>query len=786
MRRWILRIGVAFLLLLLLLVVALWLAMRASLPTLDGTAALPGLSAPVSIQRDALGVVTIDAANETDALRALGYVHAQERFFEMDLMRRASAGELSGLFGKIALDADKAARVHRMRARVRERLDEIAGDHRAQLDAYAQGVNAGLQALSARPWAYLVLRQQPQPWRPEDTALAGYAMYFDLQDARNHRELALWKLRAHVPPALYALLSYGGSGWDAPLTGPPTGDARLPGPGEVNLRALPAPAALASLSPLPDPPAIGSNNFAVSGDATRDGRAILANDMHLTLRAPNIWFRARLRYPDPRAEGGRVDINGVTLPGMPALVVGSNGHIAWGFTNGYIDAADWARLAKCGTGRYRVDGACVRLQAHRERIAVAGDAPFDMDVEEAPWGPVLAHDTDGSALALRWSAHLPGSLRLAFMDMTYARDLDDALRRVDRAAIPAQNLLVVDKHDVAWRIIGPLPQRTPGCDVPMTDGNACTPWALRSDNSPVVARPTSARLWSANARTIEDRPGAARLYDGNTFLGVRAHQIRDDLFARPQFDERALLAIQLDDRAALMERWWQLLQSRAKAPETPALHALAAASQAWDGRASTSSVSFRIAKSWRRAVHMRLSNGLAAPAKAALGDAFEMPEMPNFEGVAWPLVTQQPPHLLPRPFRSWTALFEDAAQEVLDGLKEEGPLAERTWGEANTARICHPLARALWFARPLLCMPADPLPGDGTTPRAQSPSMGASERMVVAPGHEADGILHMPGGQSGHPLSPFWGAGHADWVQGRATPFLPGATQYTLKLQPAR
>ena len=128
----------------------------------------------------------------------------------------------------------------------------------------------------------------------------------------------------------------------------------------------------------------------------------------------------------------------------------------------------------------------------------------------------------------------------------------------------------------------------------------------------------------------------------------------------------------------------------------------------------------------------------------------------------------------------------DAAQEVLNGLKEEGPLAERTWGEANTARICHPLARALWFARPLLCMPADPLPGDGTTPRAQSPSMGASERMVVAPGHEADGILHMPGGQSGHPLSPFWGAGHADWVQGRATPFLPGATQYTLKLQPAR
>ena len=157
--------------------------------------------------------------------------------------------------------------------------------------------------------------------------------------------------------------------------------------------------------------------------------------------------------------------------------------------------------------------------------------------------------------------------------------------------------------------------------------------------------------------------------------------------------------------------------------------------------------------------------------------------MPNFEGVAWPLVTQRPTHLLPRGYATWTALFEDAANEVRDALEQQGPLSERTWGEANTARICHPLARAIPFGRRLLCMPADPLPGDGTTPRAQTPDNGASERMVVSPGHEADGILHMPGGQSGHPLSPFWGAGHDDWVQGRPTPFLPGMTEHTLELK---
>src|SRR5688572_17726890 len=581
MTRWIVRIVAALLVLLLLLVLATWLAMRASLPTLDGAQSLPGLSSPVTIQRDALGVVTIDATNAADALRALGYVHAQERFFEMDLMRRSSAGELAALFGEAAVGVDKTARAHRMRARAQARLDEIAGDRRAELVAYTAGVNAGLAGLSSRPWAYLLLRQQPQPWRPEDTALVGYAMYFDLQASHFPRELRLWKLRPHVPPALYALLAHAGSSWDAPLTGPPTGDATLPGPDVLDMRELPVPA-LAARPAWSEPPPIGSNNFAVSGAATRDGRAILANDMHLALRAPSIWFRARVRYPDARAVGGRVDINGVTLPGLPAMVVGSNGHVAWGFTNAYIDTSDWARLTSCGKARFRIDGQCVPLQTHRERIDVAGGAPVDFDVRESPWGPVLDHDVDGNAFSLRWSAHLPGSLRLAFMDMAYARDLDDALRRANRAAIPAQNLLVVDRRDIAWRVIGPLPQRAEGCDATVPDADTCTPWSLRLDASPVVARPISARLWSANARTIEDRPGAARLYDGDTFLAVRANRIRADLFGRAQFDERALLGIQLDDRAVFLERWWRLLQSQAKSANvTSSLHALAEASAAW-------------------------------------------------------------------------------------------------------------------------------------------------------------------------------------------------------------
>jgi len=179
MLKWIKRLSLLLLALLVLVFGTGWWLMRGSLPRLEGDLALAGLSAPVTIQRDARGVVTIDAANETDMARALGYVHAQERYFEMDLMRRTSAGELSGLFGPIALDLDKTRRVHRMRARVNAHLDVFAGDRMPQLQAYTDGVNAGLEALAVRPWPYLVLRQQPRRWEIADSALTGYAMYFD-------------------------------------------------------------------------------------------------------------------------------------------------------------------------------------------------------------------------------------------------------------------------------------------------------------------------------------------------------------------------------------------------------------------------------------------------------------------------------------------------------------------------------------------------------------------------------------------------------------------------------
>ncbi|RZA33170.1 MAG: penicillin acylase family protein [Lysobacteraceae bacterium] len=812
MLKWIRR---AALVLSLLLVAGLgtgWWLMRGSLPALQGEVALPGLSAPVSVQRDALGVVTIDAASETDMARALGYVHAQERFFEMDLMRRTSAGELAELFGPIAVNLDKQHRVHRMRARVMANLDAFSGERTAQLQAYTDGVNAGLASLRVRPWPYLVLRQQPRRWELADSALTGYAMYFDLQDSQNTRELALWKMRPQLPPALFALLTHDGTEWDAPLFGQARGNAVLPGADEVNLARLPMPAS-GELAPLSDKGTPGSNNWAVSGALTADGRAIVADDMHLGLRAPNIWFRARLRYPDARARGGKVDISGFTLPGLPAVIVGSNTHIAWGFTNSYGDWADWAELALCPKGapaQAQAPGtaACVPARDFDEPIRVAGGADVDFRVRETAWGPVLHEPAGGKALALRWTPQLRGSLRVSFADLAVAGDIAEAFAVADKAGIPAQNFVVADASGkIAWRIIGGFPRRDPGCvasapeqrveldrgapPAPAIGAKAadpapagCGPWLTDATASPRLLDPASHRLWTANNRTL-DGDGLKLAGDGGYALGARARQIRDDLFSRERFTEQQLLAIQLDDRAVFLDRWWALLQKEGKRAPAGALGALSAAAAHWEGRASTQSVSYRLVRAWRLAVHARIADGLTAPAQAALGKDFVMPDLPQLEGVAWPLLEARPAHLLPRRFASWDALLEDAARQVRDDLAGHGPLAQRTWGERNTAKICHPLANALpGVLKPALCMPADPLPGDGAMPRVQGPSFGASERMVVSPGHEADGIIHMPGGQSGNPLSPFWGAGHEDWVHGRPTPFLPGKTRHTLNLKP--
>jgi len=332
---------------------SLYLGLRGSLPQVDGSAPLAGLSAPVVVERDARGIPTIRGATRLDVARAIGFVHAQERFFQMDLLRRTAAGELAALFGPAALAVDRAHRLHRFRHRAQQAGITAPADEHALIVAYTNGVNAGLAALAVRPFEYLLLRAAPEPWRAEDTLLAIYAMYLDLQGQQWLRESARGVLRETLPPELAAFLDPPGTEWDAPLQGEPFAAPPPPGPTVFDLRNRPVAHPVSQSTATPPPlfalfpaapaaeseTASGSNNWAVAGRLTAHGGALLANDMHLGLRLPNIWYRATLAYPDEH--GGERQIHGVTLPGTPAIVSGGNGHIAWGYTN---SEGDWADL----------------------------------------------------------------------------------------------------------------------------------------------------------------------------------------------------------------------------------------------------------------------------------------------------------------------------------------------------------------------------------------------------------------------------------------------------------
>ena len=307
---------------------------------------------------------------------------------------------------------------------------------------------------------------------------------------------------------------------------------------------------------------------------------------------------------------------------------------------------------------------------------------------------------------------------------------------------------------------------------------------------PRVVNPQSGRIWTANAR-VTDADALRIVGDAGYDLGARASQIRDGLFAKETFTPEDMLAIQYDDRALFLSRWRDLLlevidsEASAANPELAEYRELV---DNWIPRAVPESVGYRLVRAFRLEVEGRVFHALMAPAWAAYGDDVQLRLSNQFEGPLWSVVTEQPMHLLPSDYQDWQQFMLAAVEENIAWYSEnyEGPLSERTWGELNTASIRHPLSSNIPLLGGYLDMPSDQLNGDVDMPKAQGATFGASERYEVYPGDESNSILHMPTGQSAHPLSRFFDRGHDDWVNGRPNPFLPGKAVYTLTLTPDR
>jgi len=303
--------------------------------------------------------------------------------------------------------------------------------------------------------------------------------------------------------------------------------------------------------------------------------------------------------------------------------------------------------------------------------------------------------------------------------------------------------------------------------------------------------PVEGRIWTANAPVV-DGAMLALIGDGGYADGIRARIIRDRLRAVPRATSADMLDIQLDDQALFLERWRSLaLDTIATAGDNDVgAHAAARGrfrhlvETTWTGHASPDSVAYRLVRTFRTTVVRIVMTFLTAPARAA-DASFDYTRSTRAEGPVWQLVTERPMHLLDRRFKNWHELLLSAVDETIDELTSDGQSLEAsTWGQINRARIVHPLASALPLFGRWLNMPDTPLPGDVFTPRAHSPRTGPTERMIVSPGHEDQGILHMPTGQSAHPLSPHHADMHAAWVSGEAIPLLPGPPRNTLTLVP--
>lgn len=767
-----------------------WWQMRGSLPALTGERNLSGLTAPTTIEHDALGVPTISGTNRLDVARATGYVHAQDRFFQMDLLRRSGAGELAEIFGSAAVSLDQAHRLHGFRATAEKAFVLLTPEKRQLLEAYTVGVNAGLSDLKKSPWEYLVLRTTPQPWRSEDSLLVAYAMWFDLQDSTGRFERSLDALRLSRGMSVMDFLAPRGTSWDAALDGSTTPAEPLP---PIQFKPAHAqPTARLDFSEALFP---GSNSFAVSGAHTASGAALLANDMHLNLNVPNLWYRAVLRWTDAAGQARR--LVGVTLPGTPGLVAGSNGSIAWGFTNSNLDSIDvvTVELDPIGDIYYRTPEGRREFEVRQEFIKVKGEDPVAFTARWTEWGPVISPVANGRCHAIRWNAHDPNATNFDLLDLENAPNVAAAVAISHRVGMPNQNLLVADTTgQIAWTLTGKIPRRV-GYDgrIPVSWAFGDRKWDgwLNPEEIPVILNPSEGLLSTANQRLVGGDNGA-KLGDGGYDVGARGQQLRDDLRRLITTSDKAvapsdLLAIQLDDRALFLERWQQLflqqLTDEVVAENAPRA-ALRTAVRQWNGRASIDSAAYRLVRTFR----FRVAELALSPFLERARVTYPRFNHLNFqyEDALWQLATEQPANLLNPAYPSWNTLLLAAVDEVIAATDQAGvkPL-EFFWGDHNKLRMQHPFSRFLpgIFSR-LLNMPAQPLPGGADMPRVQGPGHGASEQLVVSPGREDEGIFHMPGGQSGHPLSPFYRAGHDAWVKGEPTPLLPGLTQHTLTLTP--
>ena len=790
-----------------------WLrqAEKTALPVLDGDLHVAGLSAAVTVRRDAHGVPHIEAASLDDLFVAQGYVTAQDRLWQMDTFRRNANGELAEILGPSLVAHDKAQRVLQFRRVAQRTYANLQPADRARLDQYARGVNLFLaQHQDSLPAEFRLLHYRPAPWTGADS-MSIATMMVQMLDTRWDVKLAREQVANDLHnPKLEGNLYPVGSWRDHPPTGlildlsqphpepPSPADAddddddrsqalvnRPPHRGEqpvvniAELRGTLGMPACANCEP-------GSNNWVVAGSHTASGKPLLSNDMHLSLTEPNIWFMADLSAPG-------LHVAGVTLPGTPFVIAGHNEHVAWGFTALYADVQDLYVEKLDGRGNYQAaDGSLKPLSVDHEVIHVRGGKDVELDVQSTAHGPLLNPllSKETRPIALRWSLYDASLNGLPLFQMNTASNWTEFSAALGAWCWPTQNVVYSDDQGhIAYHAVGRVPLRPAGLrGVPIQQAGPADSryeWQgyIPFEQMPNSVDPPSGFLATANSRVTGDNAAYPLTLEWPD--PYRAQRIYKALQGRDGLTPKDMLAVQTDVYSEVDQEIGHRLAYAID--HTPGaddrLRQAADLMRSWDGRVTTDSAAASLVTQARQAFWPLIL-------EPKLGKDAEDYRWSESNFAEEEIIMHASADWLPPTYKNWDALLTNAVRKGMKSGKAPGNVSEWTYGSWHVVDIEHPLSRFLPFISRIAGTGAQPLSGDTTTVKQVGRAFGPSQRFTMDWSNVDGSTEDIVMGESSNPYSSYFHDQWNDYYAGStfAFPFTPQAvavqSRHTLRLLP--
>jgi len=796
----------------LLLVAAIVVLLHRPLPKTSGTLRAEGLKEQVEVIRDRWGVPHITARNVEDLFFAQGYVHAQDRLWQMELQRRFPSGRLAEVFGEVALEADRFMRTIGLRRAAEAEFAGVDDEERRVLEAYARGVNGFIETHRSRlPVEFTLLRFRPEPWTPTDSVACMKVMAWDLS-ANWKSELLRARLVAKLGPERAATLELPVHP-DTPaiVHGPETRGAS-PAVASAQSRqpeALQAAyrqcaehlgAALLASSSLPSSPSPvsglesgGSNNWVVDGSRSAGGAPLLANDVHLSLSIPSVWYECHLMG----GGNNEYSVAGVSFPGIPSVVIGHNEHVAWGMTTAWQDVQDLyiERFNPENPRQYEFQGQWQEAQVVREEIGVKGQRePVVEEVLLTRHGPVISKLVgEEQPLALRWTALEPGHMLRCTLNYNRARNWEEFTAALRDWSCPPHNFVYADvEGNIGFYQPGWVPQRARGFGlVPVPGWSGEYEWLgyLPFEELPHAYNPPEGWLATANNKVMDER--YPHFIGADWEHSLRAQRIVELLHSREKHTVADFLAMQLDDLNPVARQVQPVLA--AVEPEGELSRRAVEIIREWDCRMAADSVAASIYETWLHCfLHRVFDEPLGDLADAVVGCSIvPLSEMgPLGKRAALLLLSL----LTDEPLSTWLVaaapqaadprreLLRQALDEALKLLRQElgEDMEGWLWGRLHQAAFNHPLGSVKPLNR-LFSRGPFPLGGNQDTllravfaPRFPfSPvTVCDSLRLVCDPADWRRSVIVTSSGQSGHPASRHYADQIPLWLEGRSRPML--------------